>query len=115
MKREVTCSASVACMMDTIVYDSEDPEGLAEHVVCDECRERAMTDERRLRLIGRIAGREVEDSDLEQLERLLDHLFGVRKEKSLTAAGFYSATPHRRRMIRRQMDEEFGLPIPEPI
>jgi hypothetical protein len=101
--------------MKMIVYDSENPETLAEHVVCDECRGRAATDERRLRLIGRIAGREVEDRDLEQVERLLDHLFGVRKDRALAAAGFYSETPARRKKIKRQMDGEFGPSIPDPI
>jgi hypothetical protein len=102
-------------MLGTVTYDSDNPETLAPHMLCSECRERAETNERRLKLIGRIADREVEDRDLEQVGRLLDHLFGVRKDKALAAAGFYSLTPARRKKDRRRMDEEFGPQIPEPI
>jgi hypothetical protein len=114
MKKELPCSGP-ACMMNAVAYDDDNPETLASHVVCGECREAAATNELRLRLIAQIANDSIEDRDLEQIRRLIDHLFGASKDPKLTAAGFYSLTPRQRKKIRRQMDDEFGPRIPEPI
>jgi hypothetical protein len=114
MKAEIPCSGT-ACLLDAVTYDSDNPETLAPHVVCSECRERAETNELRLRLITQIADGFIEDRDLEQMARLVDHLFGTNRDPKLTAAGFYSLTPRQRKKIRRRMDEEFGPQIPEPI
>ena len=114
MKREVFCGGG-ACLMTAIVYDDSDPEALAPHVVCPECREAAEADGRRLGLIGRIADGTIEDRDLEQVIRLVDHLFGVQVDPALKAAGSYSLTKARRKKLRRQMDDEFGPRIPDVI
>jgi hypothetical protein len=114
MKKEMLCSGTV-CTMNTVAYDDDNPEALAPHMLCNECREEAETNERRLRLIADLAGGVIGDLDLKQVERLLDHLFGRHKDKALTAAGFYSLTATRRKKIRRQMDDEYGRSIPEPI
>jgi hypothetical protein len=67
-------------MLDTVTYDSDNPETLAPHVVCSECQEAAATNELRLRLIAQIANGFIEDRDLEQIRRLIDHLFGANKD-----------------------------------
>jgi hypothetical protein len=100
-------------MMNTVVYDSENPDTLHGHVVCKECLDGAAMDETRMDLIWRLSGREIEDRDLEQLVRLHNHLFGLKKDPKLTAAGFYSLTLRQRKKIKRQLDEEFGPEIPE--
>jgi hypothetical protein len=114
MKKEVPCSG-LACLMNTVAYDDDNPETIATHVVCDECQEAAEANRRRLVLIADLASGFIEDRDLEQVERLLNHLFGRQKDKALTAAGFYSMTLAKRKKIKRQMDDEFGPQIPEPL
>ena len=114
MKAEIIC-ASKCWTMNTVVYDTENPNTLAENVVCNECLEAAAMDRTRLGLILRISSKEIEDRDIEQIDRLLDHLFGVKKDPKLTEAGFYSLTPRQRKKIKRQMDEEFGPQIPDVL
>jgi hypothetical protein len=114
MKREVLCSGDT-CMMSTATFDDDNPESLASHVLCNECRGEYEANERRLRLIADLASGVIEDRDLDAVGRLLDHLFGRHTDKALTAAGFYSLTPAKRKKLRRQIDEDFGPRIPEPI
>jgi hypothetical protein len=67
----------------------------------------------RLGLIRLISSGLIEDRDVEQIVRLHNHLFGVKKDPKLTAAGFYSLTPRQRKKIKRQLDDEFGPQIPD--
>jgi hypothetical protein len=98
--------------MNTVVFDTDHPDSLAEHVVCDECLQAAKMDRTRLVLIRLISG-ELEDRDVEQIDRLVDHLLGLKKDPKLTAAGIYSLTWRQRKKIKRQMFEEFGPRLPE--
>jgi hypothetical protein len=111
MKKEIMCD----CVLNDIAYDDENLKTLERHAVCPECRERAATNERRMQLAERILNGNIEDRDLEQLVRLLDHLFGVNKDKALTAAGFYSLTPGKRKKIRRQEEKDYGPRLPDLI
>jgi hypothetical protein len=110
MKTEVMCGC-----METVVYDSDHPETLHPNVVCKDCQEQSETNKRRLHLISNLADHTIEDRDLEQINRLVDHLFGTKVYPRLTAAGFYSLTPAKRKKIKRQMDDDFGPQIPEII
>jgi hypothetical protein len=100
--------------MNTVTYDTENPDTIAENIVCNDCRETAERDQLRLALIARIADGEMEQPDLEQLDRLVKHLLGEKKDLKLTAAGIYSLTRHKRKKIRREMGDEFGPRVPKP-
>ena len=108
MKRDMLCGC-----IETVVYDDEHPETIAPHVICRECQEAAAANKRRLNLIAMLASHALDDRDLEQIDRLVDHLFGEKKDKALTMAGFYSLTPAKRKKIKRQMDEDFGPQRPD--
>jgi hypothetical protein len=99
--------------MTTVVYDSDNPDTLGGHVVCNECLQAAEMAQTRLGLIRLISSGLIEDRDVEQIVRLHDHLFGLKKDPKLTAAGFHSLTPRQRKKIKRQLDDEFGPEIPE--
>ena len=114
MKAEILCTSGLCCMT-TVVYDSDNPDTLAGHAVCNECLEAAEMDQTRLGLIWRLSGGEIEDRDVEQIVRLHDHLFGVNEDPKFTTAGFYSLSPRQRKKIKRQMDEEFGPQIPDVL
>jgi hypothetical protein len=111
MKTEIFCTSD-RCMMNSVVYDSDNPATLAEHVVCDECLQTTRMDRTRMNLAWLILG-QIEDRDVEQIARLLDHLFGVKKDPKLTAAGIYSLTERQRKKLKRQMFDEFGPQLPD--